>query len=159
MLKKILVSFIALLVIFTSFSLVFPENTKTVSAATCKNPYKGYLAKYNPCVTHTTTNYIYVKKNTYGTPIALTAAGVTTTAANKALKKLGLKALPVVGGIVWASDAVAVADHYINKYWSKKGIYRFKVTYTWKYQVDPLKDGGGIPKVKVLKTKVVAEYR
>ena len=100
-----------------------------------------------------------MKRNTYGTPIALTAAGVTTTAVDKALKAAGARAIPYVGGIVWASDAMAVADHYINKYWRSKGIKRFKVTYKWRYQTDPLADGGGIPKPKVISTSSVAQYK
>ena len=159
MVKKVLLSFLAIVFIFTSTFSILPGNTNQVQAATCKNPYKGALAKYNPCVTHTKVDYIYVKTNTAGTPIALTAAGVTTTSANKALTSLGLRTIPYVSGLVWASDVLSVGNHYINKYWQKRGIKRFKVTYKWKYQLDPLADGGGIPKSKVISTSVVAEYK
>ncbi|HAJ4038261.1 hypothetical protein DTX80_18030 [Bacilli bacterium] len=158
MIKKIFLALFAVILIFTTTTSVLPNNNHVEAATKCTNPYKGSLKKYNPCVTHTTVKYIYVKKNTSGTPIALTAAGVTTTGVNKLLTTLGTKSIPVVGGVVWASDAVSVAQHYINKSWKKKGIKRFKVTYKWKYQLDPLADGGGIPKAKVISTSTVAQY-
>lgn len=158
MIKKVFLSFVAIIFIFTSTSFILPGNANQVQASTCKNPYTGYLVKYNPCLTHTEINYVYVKKNTAGTPIALTAAGVTTTSANKALTFLGLRTIPYVSGIVWASDALSVGNHYLNQYWQKRGIKRFKVTYKWKYKLDPLADGGGIPKPNVISTSVQAEY-
>ncbi|MCY8348134.1 hypothetical protein MOC74_22310 [Bacillus haynesii] len=155
--KKILQVLCIASLVFTGFT--FIPGHKAEAATKCVNPYKGYLAKYNPCVTHTQTEYIYVKKNNYATPIALTAAGVTTTSVNKILTSLGARAIPGVGAIVWGSDALTVADYYLNKHWRNKGIKRFKVTYTYKYYIDTLKDGGGFPRKKVLKTVVKAEYK
>ncbi|WP_017470798.1 hypothetical protein [Amphibacillus jilinensis] len=163
MIKKVFLALIAVTLIFTSTTSVLSigdsNRVEAASKKKCENPYTGYLKKYNPCKTHTTVKYINVKKNTAGTPIALTAAGVGTTAVNKILKKLGAKAIPGVGEVVWLSDAVSVAQHYLNKHWRKKGIKRFKVTYKWKYQLNSLSDGGGIPRPKVISTKVVAQYK
>lgn len=92
------------------------------------------------------------------TPVHLTAVGATTASINFALEAAGKRAIPYVGTLMWASDALTAANYYIDQYYSYLGVERFKVTYKWKYELDPLTDGGGIPQSKVFETKTVAIY-
>lgn len=167
MIKKLCVSFLTIIFAFSSTSVFFTKNNSSVaSAATkkCVNPYKGYLAKYNPCITHTSTSYIDVKKDKYGTPIQLTAVGVAAALADKKqLKKMTGKLIsrvvPYAGQAILISDLVSVLSHYNSKLLLKNGIVKFKVVIKYKYVLNSLKDGGGIPEQKIISKTVTRIYK
>ena len=56
MLKKVCLSLLAVLLILSGTGAYFGGSHEVEAAKKCKNPYKGYLKKYNPCVTHTSVN-------------------------------------------------------------------------------------------------------
>ncbi|MFV8830570.1 hypothetical protein [Alkalihalobacterium sp. APHAB7] len=157
MLKKYFISFVAVALMLTSYNLVFPENVQTVSAS-CKNPYSGALAKYNPCVTHKEVGYISARDFASAAGAHYVAgAGLTHSAINKGLKTIGLRLIPG-SQITWGADALNFAGNQVYLSAKKRNIKGWTVTYQWRYQTDALKDGGGIPKKRVHQISYTAVF-
>lgn len=149
--------------------LVIPNSSNSVSAATtttkpisnCKNPYKNSstLSKYNPCVIHTTKSYISITSFAAGAGAHYTAgAGLTHTIVNKGLTALGKKTVP--GAMIsWSLDTTNYVGNQIYLSAKKKNIKGWNTTHTWQYKINPLSDGGGIPKKYVTKVSYTPVYK
>ncbi|WP_100401212.1 hypothetical protein [Bacillus sp. FJAT-44742] len=154
LLQKTSFFLLAAVLIATQF-IVSPSTAE----ASCENPYSGALEKYNPCVTHTDSTYVSIERLASTTSDHyISGIGLSHTAINAGLKTIGRATIP--GAVAsWSVSAVNWASHEMYLHAQRMNIQGWFVTYSWSYQLDPLADGGGIPRKKVENVQVRAVFQ
>lgn len=155
--SKKITMLLAIVAISFSATMIPLQNNEVQAATKCVNPYKGSLEKYNPCITHVDKSYVKLTRpssSSYGYVVG----AFSTSSLNAVLLKAGYSAIPYAGALMWTASALEVAEGAIYRYRVSKGVKGFYMTYTWKYERNPLSDGGGIPHKKVIKVTANPSY-